>query len=233
MYHVEVLLSSGQWQLYLEDMDDGTLRSHLHELSPDATKPGSINSLDVALSIARGLKALHTPKEAKKQPGWSMVHGNLKLDNVHFNKKGQVKLADFGLCRVEAVTMTHVNLLTEHYVAPEVFRGDKISTSADIYAFGVILGEMDMRAPAPRGSDEKARRGKYVPEMRSDCAAWYRALVQWCVAEEPKDRPKIDEVIQILSNPSTETINAVKKARDETNKVSVGLQNKSTLKLKS
>ncbi|KDO21281.1 serine/threonine protein kinase [Saprolegnia parasitica CBS 223.65] len=233
MYHWEILPSSGQWQLYLEDMDDGTLRSHLHKLvlAPDATKPGNINSLKVALSIARGLEALHTPKRAGTQRGWSMVHGNLKLDNVHFNTRGQIKLADFGLCRVEAVTMTHVNLLTEHYVAPEVFRGHKISTSADIYAFGVILAEMNMRAPAPRGSDEKARRGKYVPEMRPDCAAWYRELVQWCVAEEPKGRPKIDDVIQILNNPSTETINAVKKARDEQNKISTSLQAESNLEI--
>ncbi|EQC40211.1 serine/threonine protein kinase [Saprolegnia diclina VS20] len=236
IYTQKINLSSRQWQLYLEYMDDGTLRSHLHRLTEakNATKPDEINILDVALAIARGLQVLHKPKGPKDQQAWSMVHGNLKLDNVLFNTNGQIKLADFGLCRVESMTMTHASLLTEHYVAPEVLKGaPKLLASADIYAFGVILAEMDMGAPAPRGSDEKARRGEYVPELRSDCAEWYRELVQWCVTKEPEDRPKIDDVIQILEKPSMETINAVKTARSVTNKGNAHLQEFSDLPLKS
>ncbi|EQC40217.1 serine/threonine protein kinase [Saprolegnia diclina VS20] len=186
--------TGGQWQLFLEYMDGGTLRSHLRNPNIDVLK--------VALAIARGLQALHEPKGQ----GWNVVHGSLKLDNVYFNKRGQIKLADFGLCRVESAILTHIDLSTEHYVAPELFEGAKLLASADIYAFGVILAEMDMRAPAPRGSDEKARRGEYVPKLRSDCAEWYRELVQWCVTKEPEDRPKISDVIQILENPSMETL---------------------------
>ena len=94
----------------------------------------------IASQILSGLAAIHRA---------GLVHGDMKSANVLVDSSNgidHVKIVDFGLTRRPG---THPTLLgdkmvsgTPEYMAPELIRGEPISTAADLYAVAVILYEM-------------------------------------------------------------------------------------------
>jgi len=74
-----------------------------------------------------------------------IVHRDLKPGNLMVNEAGQVKLLDFGIAKLlqaEAEQQTQVQMYTPAYAAPEQRDGGPITTATDVYALGVILGEL-------------------------------------------------------------------------------------------
>jgi serine/threonine protein kinase len=63
---------------------------------------------------------------------------------VLINDDWSVKLCDFGLSRYQYKfdADNHGKIGTPHWMAPEILRGEKYSSAADVYSFGVILWEM-------------------------------------------------------------------------------------------
>lgn len=79
-----------------------------------------------------------------------VVHRDIKPENVLLDRKGRVKIADFGLAKIlernpEALRLTAEGQVmgTPHYMAPEqVERPLAVDHRADIYSLGVVFYEM-------------------------------------------------------------------------------------------
>jgi serine/threonine protein kinase/tetratricopeptide (TPR) repeat protein len=95
-----------------------------------------LDSLDLAMQIARGLCAAHAR---------NIVHRDIKPSNIIITKENVAKIVDFGLARVVASissTQSISSTGTLPYMAPEQILGEPIDQRADLWALGVILVQM-------------------------------------------------------------------------------------------
>ncbi|KAI8096613.1 protein serine/threonine kinase [Halteromyces radiatus] len=84
-----------------------------------------------------------------------VLHRDLKPQNLLINKKGELKLGDFGLARAFGIPVRSYSrdVVTLWYRAPDVLMGSKqYSTSIDLWSAGCIFAEMASGSPLFPGS---------------------------------------------------------------------------------
>mmetsp|Transcript_16792 Transcript_16792/g.23360 ORF Transcript_16792/g.23360 Transcript_16792/m.23360 type:complete len:304 (-) Transcript_16792:74-985(-) len=86
-----------------------------------------------------------------------ILHRDLKPQNLLIDKKGIIKLADFGLSRAFGIPLrpyTH-EVITLWYRAPEILLGQpRYSTPVDLWSTGCIFAEMVTKVPLFPGDSE-------------------------------------------------------------------------------
>lgn len=87
----------------------------------------------------------------------SVLHRDLKPQNLLINKEGELKLCDFGLARAFGIPvkkLTH-EVVTLWYRAPDVLLGSqRYGTAVDIWSVGCIFAEMLTGKPLFPGKTE-------------------------------------------------------------------------------
>ncbi|MCP5419143.1 MAG: serine/threonine protein kinase [Gammaproteobacteria bacterium] len=75
---------------------------------------------------------------------FSIVHRDIKPGNIILLDSGQVKVADFGIARIESTNITQQGVLigTPSYMSPEQFRGQEVDLRTDLYSTGVVLYQL-------------------------------------------------------------------------------------------
>lgn len=94
-----------------------------------------------------------------------IVHRDIKPENILIDKRGRVKIADFGLAKLlgpdareHSLTGTHQVMGTMRYMAPEQMQGSReVDHRADIYSLGVVFYELLTR---------ELPMGKFAPPSR-------------------------------------------------------------------
>jgi serine/threonine-protein kinase len=73
-----------------------------------------------------------------------VVHRDIKPGNVMLAKGGRVKLADFGIARIESSVMTQDGTMlgTPAYMSPEQLMAQTVDARSDIYSAGVMLYQL-------------------------------------------------------------------------------------------
>lgn len=185
--------------LVLELIEGQTVRSLLQD--GRLTDP-----LGVALGIADALVAAHER---------GIAHRDLKPENVMIAAPGQVKVLDFGLARVTATraavpagdvdgsSATETMIAgTPGYIAPEQARGEASTTAADLWSFGVLLGELlTGKKPWPVGlsSEELLQRASRAEaSVPTGLPRLETQLLRRLLAADPQARPSAREAREAL-----------------------------------
>src|ERR1700692_4077173 len=73
-----------------------------------------------------------------------VVQRDIKPANIMLTSGGQVKIADFGIARIESSSMTQAGTVmgTPAYMSPEQFMGQVVDARSDIYSSGVLLYQL-------------------------------------------------------------------------------------------
>jgi serine/threonine protein kinase len=97
--------------------------------------PYLAGKLRIALQVARALEHVHRH---------GIVHRDVKPDNIHIDDSGHAKLMDFGIAKAGDVALTKPGYVvgTPCYMAPEQIMGAPITSSVDVYSFGIMLYEV-------------------------------------------------------------------------------------------
>ena len=73
-----------------------------------------------------------------------IIHRDIKPHNIMICKDGSVKVADFGIARLQSTqnTLTQEALGSVHYISPEQAKGGQVDARSDLYSLGVVMYEM-------------------------------------------------------------------------------------------
>lgn len=92
-------------------------------------------SIDILMQLLDALNYSHRQ---------GVVHRDIKPSNIFITARKQVKVADFGIAKIESSLLTQVGsvLGTPAYMSPEQFQGENVDRRSDLYSAGVILYQL-------------------------------------------------------------------------------------------
>jgi serine/threonine-protein kinase len=181
--------------LVMEYVDGSPLLSHMRAAGRISVAMG----LRVLKQICRGLALVH---------GQGAVHRDLKSDNILVDRRGLIRIVDFGLAAFADPRLGFApgSLGTFTYMAPETLDG-RSTPASDVYGLGLLMYELftggGPHLTAPWSSDETSDRReehsrlkkalRFPPpsevqnEIRNDYR-WLDELILRCLEFEPEQR---------------------------------------------
>ncbi|KAL8231804.1 hypothetical protein R6Q57_001582 [Mikania cordata] len=202
--------------LVYEFMQKGSLENHLFRRG-SAVQPLSWNlRLKIAIGAARGLAFLHSSDD-------NVIYRDIKASNILLDGSYNAKISDFGLAKLgPSGGVSHVTtrvMGTYGYAAPEYIATGHLYVKSDVYGFGVVLLELmtglralDTKRPGPqhnlvewakpllpnRKKLQKIMDARIEGQCSSKGAMQYAQLILQCLEPEPRNRPAMKEVVDVL-----------------------------------
>ncbi|XP_045823116.1 probable serine/threonine-protein kinase PBL5 isoform X2 [Trifolium pratense] len=195
--------------LVYEYVCNGSLDQHLseHSRSPLTWE----DRIKIAIGAAKGLLYLHKN---------SIIHRDVRPNNILVTHDLQPLIGDFGLARTHNNDLTHSTEVvgTWGYLAPEYAEYGKVSSRTDVYSFGVVLLQLitGMRTTDKRlggrslvGWARPLLKERNYPDLIDERIIdthdyhqlfWMIRLAEKCLSRDPKKRLTMDEVVNALTD---------------------------------
>ena len=153
-------------------------------------KPSYRQALDLVIQAAKGLAAAGEH---------GIVHRDIKPGNMMIDRKGSLKIMDFGLVRLvsaaHSLTMSGTVMGTVSYFSPEQGRGEPCDHRTDLYALGVVFYELLTRRLPFTGENATSVIYQHIHtlpkaprELDPNIPEHYQAVVLKCMQKRADDR---------------------------------------------
>ncbi|KAK8836501.1 hypothetical protein M9Y10_037761 [Tritrichomonas musculus] len=153
----------------------------------------------IVVEISHAMRYLHAN---------GLIYRDLKIDNIMLNSVFQVKMIDFGLARINECLfgeeMMNTISLTKgvgnaHFMSPEMMKEEDYDNKTDVFSFGIVLYVIFFGNLPKQTMKEKAM-GKAIniPEESSSISKCCIELMKICIADDPKERPSFEEILEFL-----------------------------------
>jgi len=141
--------------LAMEYIEGQTLEAILRQ-----RKPAPLDLLAIGVQVAEALDAAHSRR---------IIHRDIKPGNIMLDRRGQIKVLDFGLAKrlategltdtnalSSALTQTGMLIGTPYYMSPEQLLGREVDHRSDIFSLGSCFTNW-LRGKDPSWAGRSAR----------------------------------------------------------------------------
>jgi TolB-like protein/cytochrome c-type biogenesis protein CcmH/NrfG len=181
------------------------------ETLKDKLRKGPLNAPDalaIVSQVAAGLGEAH---------GKGIIHRDIKSSNIMVTAKGQAKVMDFGLAKLQggsSLTKSQTTLGTVAYMSPEQARGGELDQRTDIWSLGVVLYETLAGKMPFRGDHDQAVIYSIIHDEPEPLS-----IVR------PDIAPEFDQIVgQALAKKSAERYQTMEEFREDLEAVAEGLK---------
>ncbi|KUF78916.1 kinase protein [Phytophthora nicotianae] len=191
--------------IVVEHMSKGSLRSVLADNKVELTWP---QRLQMCKDICSGLDFIRSIQG-------SMLSRNLTARSVLLDAQLTCKLDIFDYASSLRTDLVPVRSFGHGDIAsraPELLKGEEITAAAEVYALGVIFCEISSRSKLfEHVSEERGHTmadiliatevvaQRLKPSLAEDSPAAFRELTLRCLSYMPSERPKIGEILSMIS----------------------------------
>jgi len=154
----------------------------------------------MATQIAKGMNHLHSE---------GVIHRDLSARNLLLDELLNIKIADFGLARLDSSSIsseantTQSNIGPIRWMAPESLTKKEYSFASDVWSYGVTLYEIITRdVPYPTLTQievtlQVAKEG-LNPGIPENTEPPFDHLMNVCWSQKPSDRPSFNKILQVI-----------------------------------
>ena len=144
--------------------------------------------------VLLGIKFIHSKK---------LVNRDIKGRNILITKDGEVKLCDFGICRIyHKNRMKEIRGGSPYWMAPEILKKEEYNQNIDIWALGITcieLAEFEPPYSELSSTDVIQKIIKFPPQGLTNPKIWskeFNDFVRQCLILDKNKRPLSNELLK-------------------------------------
>jgi serine/threonine protein kinase len=196
--------------VFMEYVSGGNLAELLRKQIAAKAEIPLNTAIAMMIDVAQGARAINA----------KVIHRDIKPDNI-LVEGNQLKIGDFGISKfVDESTRTKTFKGGQHiaYMAPEGWLYQANTFKIDVYSVGLVYCQIltlkhplldKVKDPGNFLEWEKAHLYEQCPDVRSvrkDAPIGIAQMLTRMVSKRPQDRPSWDDVLRLLSEPSSSGI---------------------------